>query len=183
MPRSAWTFLRCLTFCARAKWWLESFAIVNCWKQERPRAMRCYRACPVQSSFISPGTPSIHRGKNGILISDALLTPSSLKASNFSQMRLAVLSACDTQDGPSGAFNDVDSLARVFLRAGVPNVVASRWSVDSEATRQFMELFYRNLLDGNSVAASVHQAQAALRSRPGTAHPYFWSAFSALGMS
>jgi CHAT domain-containing protein/cytochrome c-type biogenesis protein CcmH/NrfG len=121
--------------------------------------------------------------QNGILISDALLTPSSLKASNFSQMRLAVLSACDTQDGPSGAFNDVDSLARVFLRAGVPNVVASRWSVDSEATRQFMELFYRNLLDGNSVSASVHQAQAALRSRPGTAHPYFWSAFTALGMS
>ena len=63
------------------------------------------------------------------------------------------------------------------------NVVASRWNVNSAATRQFMKLFYRALLDGSSVADSIHQAQIGLRSTQGMAHPYYWSAFAAFGLT
>jgi CHAT domain-containing protein len=119
----------------------------------------------------------------GILASDALITPSSLRRTSLSRMRLAVFSACNTQDGPDDGFSGADSLVRVFLREGVPSVVASRWNVDSVATRQFIELFYRALLAGDSVVESVRQAENALRSHPGTAHPYYWAAFNTFGTS
>jgi CHAT domain-containing protein len=115
---------------------------------------------------------------SGLLLSDALLDASLLKKASLARMQLAVFSACDTQDGSSGRAYDGDSLVRVFLGAGVPHVVASRWNVDSAATRQFMNLFYRALLQGNTVAASIHQAQISLRSAAGMAHPYYWSAFT-----
>jgi len=119
----------------------------------------------------------------GMVLSDALLTPSSIPKSSLSQLQLAVFSACETENGMGGATDEADSLVRVFLEAGVPDVVASRWRVDSAATRRFMELFYRALLDGNSVQVSIHRAQSDLRSEPNMWHPYYWSAFGAFGRS
>jgi CHAT domain-containing protein len=119
---------------------------------------------------------------SGLLLSDGLLGASSLKKTSLTRIQLAVFSACDTQDGSTGRIYDVDGLVRVFLRAGVPHVVASRWNVNSAATRQFMNLFYRALLDGNSVAESVHRAQVGLRSISGMTHPYYWSAFTNFGL-
>ena len=130
--------------------------------------------------FSGHALSSSHR--TGLLLSDGLLTTASLSRQNLAQMQLAVFSACDTQSGSSGGVGDPDSLVRTFLRAGVPHVVASRWNVDSTATRFFMEEFYRALLNGMSVAESVRQAQSNLRARPGMAHPYFWAAFAAFGL-
>jgi CHAT domain-containing protein/cytochrome c-type biogenesis protein CcmH/NrfG len=120
--------------------------------------------------------------QSGLLLSDALLTGPSLRKVDLSRMRLAVFSACDTQGGSTGAAYDSDSLVRVFLRAGVPDVVASRWNVDSAATWRFMDLFYRALLKGSTPAEAIHQAQSGLRSLPGMGHPYYWSAFSSFGL-
>jgi CHAT domain-containing protein len=116
---------------------------------------------------------------SGLLLSDALLDSASLRKASLARVQLAVFSACDTQDGSSGRVYDGDSLVRVFLRARVPHVVASRWNVDSAATRQFMSLFYRALVQGHTVADSIHRAQTGLRSAAGMAHPYYWSAFTA----
>jgi hypothetical protein len=44
------------------------------------------------------------------------------------------------------------------LRAGVPNVVASRWNVDSEATQLLMNRFYRQLLAGHAVSSACGNA-------------------------
>jgi CHAT domain-containing protein/cytochrome c-type biogenesis protein CcmH/NrfG len=135
------------------------------------------------SVFHFAGHAISFRQHSGLLLSDALLDASSLKKASLARMQLAVFSACDTQDGSSGTIYDVDSLVRVFLRAGVPQVVASRWNVNSAATRQFMSLFYQSLLDGSSVAESIHKAQVGLRSTSGMAHPYYWSAFTAFGLT
>lgn len=121
--------------------------------------------------------------QTGILASDALLPASLFKRSSLAQMQLAVFSACETQNGSTGGFDDADSLVRVFLQAGVPHVLASRWNVDSAATRQFMDVFYRSLLSGDSVPLAVHRSQQALRSQSVTSHPYYWSAFNAFGVS
>jgi CHAT domain-containing protein len=119
--------------------------------------------------------------RTGLLLSDGLLTASSLGQQDLARMRLAVLSACDTQTGSAGGVGDPDSLVRAFLRAGVSHVVASRWSVDSTATRLFMDSFYRALLKGTTVAESIQQAQSTLRSHPDMAHPYYWAAFATFG--
>jgi CHAT domain-containing protein len=76
---------------------------------------------------------------------------------------------------------DADSLARAFLLAGVPEVVASRWDADSSATAALMDSFYRILLDGRSAPQALQAAAAELRRLPATSHPYYWAAFSAFG--
>jgi CHAT domain-containing protein/cytochrome c-type biogenesis protein CcmH/NrfG len=119
---------------------------------------------------------------SGLLLSDSFLSAAELRRIPISKLRLAVLSACETQDYSAGEGGDGDGLVRVFLAAGVPNVVASRWSVDSSATRQFMELFYQNLLAGSSVADSIRQARISLRSRSGMSHPFYWAAFTDFGL-
>jgi CHAT domain-containing protein/tetratricopeptide (TPR) repeat protein len=119
--------------------------------------------------------------QSGLLLFDGVLSADSLKQQSLSNMQLAVFSACHSQDGYDGGLFDADSLAGVFLRARVPHIVASRWKVDSGATRLFMRLFYRALLGGNSVSDSIHKAQIGLRSSPGMAHPFYWSAFTAFG--
>jgi CHAT domain-containing protein/tetratricopeptide (TPR) repeat protein len=119
---------------------------------------------------------------SGLLLSDSFLSAEELRKIPISRLRLAVLSACETQDGSTGEGGDGDGLVRVFLAAGVPNVVASRWSVNSSATRQFMKLFYQSLLGGRSVADSIRQAQASLRSRSGMSHPFYWAAFTTFGL-
>ena len=118
---------------------------------------------------------------SGLLLFDGLLSADSLKQESLSAMHLAVFSACDTQDGSERGLFDADSLAGSFLRAGVPHVVASRWKVDSAATREFMNLFYRAMLSGDSVSDSIHKAQIGIRSTPGLAHPFYWSAFTTFG--
>jgi len=138
---------------------------------------------PAVSVFHFAGHAISSPQQSGLLLFDGLLSASSLKQTPLSKLQLAVFSACDTQDGSIVGVYDADSLVRIFLRAGVPHVVASRWNVDSAATRQFMSLFYRALLDGRSVAHSIHQAQVGLRSSPGMAHPYYWSAFTAFGLA
>jgi CHAT domain-containing protein len=121
--------------------------------------------------------------QTGVVTSDGLITAASITKKLLSHLQLAVFSACDTAKGTAGTSNDGETLVRAFLQAGVPNVVASRWKVDSTVTRLFMELFYRQLLGGHSVAAAIHTAEVELRSQPGTSHPYYWSAFGAFGTS
>jgi CHAT domain-containing protein len=116
--------------------------------------------------------------QSGLVLSDDLLNTQSMEKISLPRMQLAVFSACDTQDGDSGS---PDNLVRAFLRAGAARVVASRWDVDSRVTREFMELFYQALLNGNTVGAALHQAQSSVRLTPGLAHPYYWSAFTAFG--
>jgi len=119
--------------------------------------------------------------RSGLSLFDGLLSADLVKRESLFGMQLAVFSACDTQNGKDGGIYDADSLAGFFLRAGVPHIVASRWRVDSAATQQFMNLFYGALLSGQSVADSIRQAQTRLRSSPGMAHPFYWSAFTAFG--
>lgn len=108
----------------------------------------------------------------------------SLGAKDFSsellnRERLAVLSACSTGVGREDGFLNTDNLVRSFLSAGVPNVVASRWNVDSKITAQLMTQFYTHLKQGQTVVRAMASARRdILRNTP---HPYYWAAFSLEG--
>jgi CHAT domain-containing protein len=97
--------------------------------------------------------------------------------------RLAVLSACSTaaseRDGPW----NVDSLVQAFWRAGTPQVIASRWEVDSTITARLFAEFYRHLLNGDSAPESLRLAAAGIRGQPDGVHPFFWAAFHVFGAS
>jgi CHAT domain-containing protein/tetratricopeptide (TPR) repeat protein len=110
-----------------------------------------------------------------------LIGADSFTPNETSALRLAVLSACH-----SGAEKQIDSgtesLVESFLRAGVPHVVATKWSVDSLEASELMKVFYTSLLAGSDVADAMHIAQLALASRPASAHPFYWAAFELQGI-
>lgn len=98
---------------------------------------------------------------------------------SLQNLKLAVFSACAT--ARQGEISPSDSLPAEFLQAGVQAVVASRWNVNSPATRDFMILFYRAALSGQSVAEALQTAARSFRKTPERAHPYFWAAFGHFG--
>jgi CHAT domain-containing protein len=104
-----------------------------------------------------------------------------LETVSHGHIRLVVLSACVSSHGSTGSFDDQDSLVRRLMSARVPEVVASRWQVDSTATRHLMMAFYKRLIAGDSVSTSVETAARNVRSEPGFAHPYYWAGFSVFG--
>jgi CHAT domain-containing protein len=120
----------------------------------------------------------------GLVLGPAsLLSSHDIAALGLHNLKLAVLSACDTANGDEGTSADGDSLARTLVAAGVPNVVASRWRVDSNVSRQLMRVFYSNLLSGKNPAESLRASRAAIRSIPAYQHPYYWASFAVFGTS
>lgn len=110
-----------------------------------------------------------------------LLKVSALRSNSLQRLQLAVFSGCETAVADRGMM-DSGSLVRAFLREGVPEVVASKWRVDSLASAQIMDHFYACLLKGDSVPAALAQAEKSIRSNPATSHPYYWSGFSVFGV-
>jgi CHAT domain-containing protein len=109
-----------------------------------------------------------------------LMDADTVRQLGLENLRLAVLSACSTANG-SGGTNGFDSVTAAFLRAGVPHVVASRWPVDSDATRGFVKDFYRNALVGQTISDAIRLASLRMLANRDTSHPYYWAAFVAYG--
>jgi CHAT domain-containing protein len=109
------------------------------------------------------------------------LTADDIAGQDWKQCRLAVLSACFTAAGEERGPVNPRSLVRALLAAGAREVIASRWSVDGEATRAWMSAFYEALFAGASPADALSQASAKIRRTPGWEHPYYWAAFELFG--
>lgn len=99
----------------------------------------------------------------------------------FTNLQLAVLSACSTGRAFGNRREAHGTLVRSMLAAGVPNVVASRWDVDSSKTRTFFSFFYDALFAGKSAPRALQYAETQLMSESQNQHPYYWAAFSAFG--
>ena len=109
-----------------------------------------------------------------------LLDAKQLGGEPLKKLKLVVLSGCETGIAEQGLV-DPESLVRVFLRAGVPDVVASKWQIDSQSSAELMSQFYGSLMRGISIHEALSSARMEIRSNPKTAHPYYWAAFSVFG--
>ncbi|HEX5720084.1 MAG TPA: CHAT domain-containing protein, partial [Thermoanaerobaculia bacterium] len=98
---------------------------------------------------------------------------------------LVVLSACSTAALPRAGSEGVTNLARAFLAAGVPSVVASLWEVDDRLTAKLSEAFHRSLLAYDDPASALRDAQLSLLHDPDemTRSPRTWGAFEVFGGS
>jgi CHAT domain-containing protein len=91
---------------------------------------------------------------------------------------LVVLSACSTALGKNIKGEGLVGLARGFMYAGAPRVVATLWRVDDDATSEFMKWFYKGILqEHKSPAASLREAQMQIRRQARWRSPYYWGAF------
>lgn len=118
------------------------------------------------------------------LIEASQLLDRSLKA------RLVVLSACDTAGGANhltgAGLTDggeaLSGLARAFIYAGAPSVLATEWKIDASASALQTDVLLRTVArDGKTVAEALNAAQASLYDNPETAHPFYWSGFVLIG--
>jgi CHAT domain-containing protein len=75
--------------------------------------------------------------------------------------RLVVLASCSGAAGKAIRGEGVLSLARPFLAAGVPAVVASLWPLPDRAARPILTAFHRQLKRDDSIAAALRNAQLA----------------------
>jgi len=95
------------------------------------------------------------------------VTGETLVAQPLPQLRLCVLSACRTGVGKLTDGEGVMGLQRAFHLAGCPNVVASLWNVNDEATAALMAVFYDRLWHkGEPPLEALRQAQLAIYYHP-----------------
>jgi len=120
--------------------------------------------------------------QNGSENSDLML--GDLVQMKLPRTKLVVLSACETSGKDYYNGEGLIGIARTFLRTGIPLVVASQWSVESESTAQLMLKFHRyRKISGVSSLAALRKAQLELLEDPNGLYrdPYYWAAFTAIG--
>lgn len=115
---------------------------------------------------------------------DGVLFAYEIYGLKLSRTRLAVLSACETGAEKYSGGEGMISLARPFIAARVPLVVASLWPVDSYFTQQLMVNFQRlRKIESLSTIDALRNAQIAMLNSPDARHrrPYYWAPFVLIG--
>jgi len=95
---------------------------------------------------------------------------------------LVVLSACQTALGKELRGEGLLGLARAFMYAGAPRVIASLWRVADSASTDLMSGFYQALLGAHVPASeALRTAKLRLLRNPLRSAPYYWAGFSLEG--
>jgi CHAT domain-containing protein/cytochrome c-type biogenesis protein CcmH/NrfG len=121
---------------------------------------------------------SSHHASNGFL------QASEIYEMKLPRARLAVLSACQTGIERAYRGEGAIGMARPFLVAGVPVVVASLWPVDSELTADLMIKFHEyRTRDHKPTIEALRQAQLYMINHPppGSQGTLNWAAFVVIG--
>ncbi len=97
--------------------------------------------------------------------------------------QLVVLSACETAKGQIRGGEGLMSIARYFMYAGAPSVVATRWQVNDQTTAFIMQNFYKYIYEGKTTAEALSQAQLdyLAQAKGVSQHPFYWAAFTNFG--
>jgi CHAT domain-containing protein len=116
-------------------------------------------------------------------VSEECLEAHELYRLKLPRVRLLVLSACRSGVGDYYRGEGTLSLARPFLAAEVPLVVASLWPVDSKATQELMVNFHKLRKPGFPSAEALRQAQLSLikSDNDRLRQPFSWAAFFVTG--
>jgi CHAT domain-containing protein/cytochrome c-type biogenesis protein CcmH/NrfG len=161
-----------------------------------PNAEQFSGANATKTNFLAglPGAEIIHfaghyvaaetQAYSKLLFSDGDLRSFEIAGNRLPKSKLVVLSACRTGIEKFYKGEGAIGIARTFLAVGTPLVVASRWQVDSEATKDLMIAFHRNRREKNlNSLEALRAAQIGMLrgADENFRQPFFWSAFSLIG--
>ena len=118
--------------------------------------------------------------------SKGVLQAAAIYETKLPRTRLVVLSACRTGIERAYRGEGAIGLARPFLVAGVPIIIASLWPVESEAASELMISFHKHRkLDPDHVSTveALRRAQLDMlrNPQPNSAQSFGWAAFVAIG--
>jgi CHAT domain-containing protein len=103
-----------------------------------------------------------------------------IAALRLPRTRVVVLAACSTARGEERGQEGSISVARAFLAAGVPSVVATLWPIDDTQAADFFPRLHQQLARGVSPAQALRAAQ--LESIHGRSLPLaIWAAVQVIG--
>ncbi|HXK11669.1 MAG TPA: CHAT domain-containing protein [Vicinamibacteria bacterium] len=130
-----------------------------------------------------PGTAHLLLAPDPARADTGALYVRELDGKNYSRTRVVVLAACRSGAGVVSRAEGAWSLARPFLAAGVPSVVASLWDVDDAVSRTFFVAFHRALIaEGDPLIALRRTQVALLHDRDASlSHPATWAGFACIG--
>ena len=131
----------------RATALLDNEATLAALREGAPRADVLHLACHGQFRPDSPLFSSLRLGDGWLTARDAYALD--VGAS------LVTLSACETGVSAVAPGEELLGLVRGFFYAGAPTLALSLWTVDDEATAEFMSDFYKQLLAGARPAAAL----------------------------
>ena len=160
----------------QGKCYLEEKATIARLEEEAPGSSIIHIATHGQSRLDAPNFSSI-------LLADGQFNAIDAFNLKLQGCELITLSGCETGFSFSSGGDEQLGLGRAFLAAGAETLVMSLWSVEDKMTGEFMELFYRTLLQGESKVQALRTVQCEFLSRTESpyAHPYFWAAFRLVG--
>lgn len=107
---------------------------------------------------------------------DGYLTIGEAATLNLSA-QMVCLSACQTGLGEIKKGEGIVGLSRAFMVAGSRNVGVTLWSVDDEATAEFMSRMYKKVKGGMSYSEAYRKVKNEFRNSDEYSHPYYWAAF------
>ena len=108
---------------------------------------------------------------------DGILTSEEISTIDFSNVSLAVLSACQTGLGDINNIGaeGVIGIQRAFKLAGVQSLLMSLWKVDDNSTSYLMQRFYSRMLSGETKHDAFKNAQREVRNK--YPNPFYWAGF------
>jgi CHAT domain-containing protein len=115
---------------------------------------------------------------------DGFLQAFEIYAMKLPRARLVVLSACQTGIERTYRGEGAISVARPFISAGVPVVVASLWQIDSDSSAELMiNLHKQRKRNGLSTAEALRAAQLEMANNSARRfhQPYYWAPFAVIG--
>jgi CHAT domain-containing protein len=75
----------------------------------------------------------------------------------------------------------VHSLNRAFQKAGAKAVLSTLWSVDDQATGEFMQKFYNRFLNGKPAQLTIQETQNEFMQDKQYSNPFYWAGFVMTG--
>lgn len=114
------------------------------------------------------------KGKSLPGLEDGILSGYEIAQLNLQNVKLVVLSACETGLGDISDTEGNIGLQRAFKLAGVGYVLVSLWKVPEVQTTRLFSYFYKYLRNGMQVSVALKQAQTQMAKKY---PPFYWGGF------
>jgi CHAT domain-containing protein len=144
-----------------------------------PAAYREHAADAEIIHFATHGEiPANGKGEAALVLTGGRLDVTAIAKTRLPNTRAVIVAACGSALGTDRAEGTI-SVARAFLEAGVPSVIATLWSISDTDAARFFPLVHRHLARGAAPADALRAAQleAIRQGLP----PAIWAAVECMG--